>query len=505
MLNEDLVVESSFVVPRSSDADGDKKLTLANKRDSLRVDREVAGSSALLSLMQDFEGSQQSQKNINQWNFSHTFVMMRLRGEGCAEGEADVWSGAVGVTSVKVSSKPDCGFKFFDLKFSKPVARTESEVLELRLEYRVPHASIDKNKESVFRNESDDCDVTALYKLLQDPSLNLCESQLTTEDIADSVEGVFEAVRAAKASEGRSLNLYECIGVLRILRNRIFGHAQFKIGEAKYVQAKAVLEYLASALEVYFGSVLEDESKPYFRGSGAFSELFREKHDDVKAAARRVRASLANNVAPDAAMERSLDGSDEDFDSAMQSNFSAAEYRLLCQVAKQFQGEPPSEVVSESTAGCDGITSGDMSSEEGRPRTGQTTAPPAATLMACIRILREELHMADNIGTPGEIIDQVVKWITHGDSAEQCNAQKGLLKRAQYLVSEALPVFQLRIATLRKQLEITDADTEAASPQAVIDRAIVVIGVDSDALAASEPSLLRKVNYLLCEVLGEDL
>jgi len=499
MLNEDLVVESSFVVPRSSDADGDKKLTLANKRDSLRVDREVAGSSALLSLMQDFEGSQQSQKNINQWNFSHTFVMMRLRGEGCAEGEADVWSGAVGVTSVKVSSKPDCGFKFFDLKFSKPVARTESEVLELRLEYRVPHASIDKNKESVFRNESDDCDVTALYKLLQDPSLNLCESQLTTEDIADSVEGVFEAVRAAKASEGRSLNLYECIGVLRILRNRIFGHAQFKIGEAKYVQAKAVLEYLASALEVYFGSVLEDESKPYFRGSGAFSELFREKHDDVKAAARRVRASLANNVAPDAAMERSLDGSDEDFDSAMQSNFSEAEYRILRLMAKQFQTEPPVEVVSESTVGCDGITSGDMSSEGGGPRTRQTAAPPA-TLMACIRVLREELHMADDTLKPGEVINQVAAWITYGDSAEQFSAQSGLLKRAQYLVSQALPVFQQRIAILRKQLEITEADTEA-----VIDRAIVEIGDDSYALTASEPSLLRKVNYLLCEVLAVDL
>lgn len=48
-------------------------------------------------------------------------------------------------------------------------------------------------------------------------------------------------------------------------------------------------------------------------------------------------------------------------------------------------------------------------------------------------------------------------------------------------------------------------DMEAASPQAIIDHAIDEIGDGSVALAATESSLLREANYLLCEVLGVDL
>ena len=114
--------------------------------------------------------------------------------------------------------------------------------------------------------------------------------------------------------------------------------------------------------------------------------------------------------------------------------------------------------------------------------------------------------MAEGMSRPGDVIEQAVAWITDGDSTVQCNALKGLLKKAQYLVSEALPVFQLRIAALRGQ--ITLSAEEPASPAAVIEYAFGELlegDHGNDVLDASEQCLLRKVNHLLTEVLGVDL
>lgn len=338
ILNEELVVESfSYRVPVSSESDG-PNLVLAKNRDMLRVNCKVAGSSSLLSMLKNFEGAQQRETNLTKWEFRNTFVLLRLRSKDGAEGEteAGVWGGAMGLAFITVSSKPGCSFKYFDNKLSKSGPGAESEVLELRVEYRVPRVSFGKNRESVFRSGDDNCDVTALYKLLQDPSpsFNFCESRLTM-DIADSVEGVFEAVRTAKAS-GRSLNLFECMHVLRILRNKIFGHiSQFKIAEAQYVQAKAVLEYLAKTLEAYFGGVLEDESKPYFGGSGALSKLFRENYDNLRVEACRMRASLGDCVAPDSAMESFLNA--DGYESTMQNNCSFAKHKIFHSLINQMK------------------------------------------------------------------------------------------------------------------------------------------------------------------------
>lgn len=101
------------------------------------------------------------------------------------------------------------------------------------------------------------------------------------------------------------------------------------------------------------------------------------------------------------------------------------------------------------------------------------------------------------------MIVEAAVWITDGDLTMHCNDQRGLLSRAQYLVSEALPLFLHRIATLRVQTTLSAEDT--VSPMEVINYAIGELGDGNDLLEASERCLLRKVNYMLTEVLGVDL
>jgi len=477
ILDEDLVVDSfSFEVVRG--ASNQSNIVLGVKRNSLRVENGLVGST-ILSQIENFHGAQQC--GSNQWEFRNTFVAVRL----CSEGGAEVgeWSGAVGVKCVEVSRRPGCTFKHFDVKFTEPIDGDGSEVQELRVECRLPRVRFDKNnnRESIFWHEADRCDVTVLYKLLLDPACNFCESQMTIiGGLMDSVEGVFDVVRAVRASR-QSLNLYECMDVLRILRNRVFAHTQFRIEDADYAKARAVLEYLADTIEAYMGDLLLDESKSYFRGSGAFSGMFQEENDDVKGAARRIRASLANNVAPDAALESSLDGSEDDFDSAMQRDFTPADYSTLCAAGRPVDG-----------------------ARNIMQHEGHHTVP--AALPEYTLTLRQELHMTEALSRPGEVIEQAVAWITDGDSTVQCNAVKDLLKKAQYLVCEALPVFQHRITALRDQ--ITLSAEEPSSPAAVVEYAIgELLGDDhcDEVLCASEQCLLRKVNYLLTEVLGLEI
>ena len=111
--------------------------------------------------------------------------------------------------------------------------------------------------------------------------------------------------------------------------------------------------------------------------------------------------------------------------------------------------------------------------------------------------------MAEGMSRPVDVIEQAVAWITDGDSTVQCNSRQGLLKKAQYLVCDALPEFQLRIAALRGQITLSAEET--ASPAAVIEYAVDELlegDHGKDVLRANEQCLLRKVKYMLTEVLG---
>jgi len=514
MLSEDLVVDSfAFEIPINSES-GSPRLLLAKNRDLLRVNSGMAGASALLARIERFEGAQRNTKKPELWELNNSIVSVKTRSAGGA-GEEVVWCGAVGVSFVKVTELLDSNrFKHFDIRFKEAIEGAESEVVELRVKCRVPPVSMDKNRELVFCGESDDCDVTVLYKFLQDRSFNFCESQLTIETIDDSVEGAFKAVEAAKTSD-RSLNLYECMEVLRVLRNRIFGHAQFRIAKVNYDKASAVLEYLASTLEGYFAGLLVDEARPYFGARGAFRELCQEKHDDVQAAARRVRASLANNVSSDAAMESSLDGSNEDFISAVQRNFSASDFYDI-ESADSLSAPTRNEAdarmdirIASDNSGADEVKGEARQQSLAALQTEPPTSTPAAlpsTLPEYVRILREALHITEGVAkSSSEVVEQAAAWITDGDSAEQYSAQRGLVRQAQFLVSEALPVFLHRVAAVRSHITLRD---EAAGPEAVIQYAVEeLLGDDHGAsiLSAKDESLLRKVTYLLSEVLGVDV
>jgi len=532
ILNEDLIVDSFTFDITCCGEPGSYQRVLMKTRDSISVDSSVVGSSTLMTQIECFEGARQS--GPNRWEFQNTFIRVKVRSEDDAVG--GVWCAYVAVRAVVVSRMPDDCFNYFTIKLQQSIAGAVSEVLSLHMECRVPPVNFDQHKERAFNFADGNYDITALYKMLQDKTLNFCERDLAIDSIDDTVDSVFTIVRDAIKNR-RRLNLYDCMDVVRVLRNRLIGHEQFKVSEENFTGAREALEYLGKNLETYFDGILVDDSKSYFGGSGIFRELFQEKHRDVKVAARRIRVAFADIVAPDPALESILDGSEEEFETGIQS-LSPAEYETLREMIRQRQSDQSNEAAPhEDTAlGSSGIctmpatptnilevkpfaeTTGLMSNSErsASPRvvtpdevlvtpdevqfapnnnSEVNNAPPAAatlTLVKCSDILREKLHME---GVTGVIITQAAAALLLDEDVTKIKGYK-LLRKVQYLVSEILPLFLVRVDVLRNQFEMN----VTASPAAVIEHAIREIGDGNAVLCSSEKCLMKKVKYLLDEI-----